>query len=87
MTKLKLEVVRFDGEDVIATSAFPSFFDDPDPLPSNVPTLYQDFLKLSQAEKLQLQEELGEDEYAALVLRLQSEYQSGATEFGGGDIP
>ena len=56
--------------------------EEPDPLPDNVPKTYQEFLKLSKAERMQLEDELGEDEYRALVLRLQSEYQGGATEYG-----
>ena len=73
----KLEVVRFDSEDVIATSgAAPSLW------PDNFPTYYPDFQKLTNAEKLQLMDEVGEDEYAAYVLWLQNEYKAGGIEFG-----
>ena len=75
----KLEVVRFNSEDVIATSAPAS---EPFVWPEGFPTYYPDFQKLSNAEKFQLMNEFGEDEYNSLVMRLQQEYKAGGIEFG-----
>lgn len=80
----KLEVVRFDAEDVIATSGVapapvPGFFD---MLPEGAPTTYQGFQKLTNLQKIQLLNALGEDDYAAYVAYLQTVYTSGAIEFG-----